>query len=81
MRRGGCCGRQGSRARGAGRAGAERPPEPGPRAALPIGQRLVSTLPRWWPLEKRGGLPRQPWGQVRASILPRASRVASPALL
>uniref|UniRef100_A0A4X1SEZ8 Transmembrane protein 164 n=1 Tax=Sus scrofa TaxID=9823 RepID=A0A4X1SEZ8_PIG len=30
-----------------------------------IGQRLVSTLPRWWPLEKRGGLPRQPWGQQR----------------
>ncbi|XP_059535706.1 transmembrane protein 164 isoform X4 [Myotis daubentonii] len=46
-----------------------------------IGQRLVSTLPRWWPLEKRGGLPRQPWGQVRASTLPRASRVASPPLL
>ncbi|KAK2492887.1 hypothetical protein MC885_009647, partial [Smutsia gigantea] len=42
-----------------------RSPEPGPRAELRIGQRLVSTLPRWWPLEKRGGLPRQPWGQQR----------------
>lgn len=66
---------------GAASAGAERTPESGPRAALRIGQRLVSTLPRWWPLEKRGGLPRQPWGQVRASTLPRASRVASPPLL
>uniref|UniRef100_A0A5F9DPL0 Transmembrane protein 164 n=1 Tax=Oryctolagus cuniculus TaxID=9986 RepID=A0A5F9DPL0_RABIT len=46
-------------------------------AVAGIGQRLLSTLPRWWPLEKRGGLPRQPWGQVRASTVPRASRVAS----
>lgn len=55
--RGGRGGRRGSRAPGRGEPSG-RPV--GAEGRLPIGQRLVSTLPRWWPLEKRGGLPRQP---------------------